>query len=179
VKLIATPWQTVGPFFHIGCTQLDRANLTAHDKSAITIEGRILDGDGKPVPDAMIEIWQANAAGRYPTEEEVESFRGYGRAATDAEGRFRFRTTKPGRVPFADSRQQAPHLAASILMRGLLKRLVTRMYFPDEPANAEDPVLSLVDSNRKGTLIAKPVGAGHLSWDVVLQGNGETVFFDL
>lgn len=179
MKLIATPWQTVGPFFHIGCTKLNRVNLVPHDELAITVEGLILDGDGKPVPDAMIEIWQADAAGRYPTEEGAEGFRGYGRAATNAEGQFRFRTTKPGRVPFADSRQQAPHLAVSILMRGLLKRLVTRMYFPDESANAEDPVLNLVDGNRRTTLIAKAADHGHLNWDVILQGNGETVFFDL
>ncbi len=178
MSLIATPWQTVGPFFHIGCTKLNRTDLVPSDKSALTIEGRILDGDGKPVPDAMIEIWQADAQGRYLSEAGPSEFRGFGRSATDTEGRFHFRTVKPGAVSFTGSRMQAPHLAVSILMRGLLKRLVTRMYFPDESANATDPVLTLVDASRQNTLIARPAESGHLLWNVILQGEAETVFFD-
>lgn len=152
----------------------------------MTIEGRVLDGDGNPVPDALIELWQANAHGKYahPGDDQdkpVEAgFTGYGRIPTDDNGKFRFTTIKPGQVPGPDGKQQAPHIAVSVLARGLLRRLVTRIYFPDEGANASDYVLNLVEPARRGTLIAKKVSgqAGALEWNVIMQGPGETVFFD-
>jgi protocatechuate 3,4-dioxygenase, alpha subunit len=152
----------------------------------VTIEGCVLDGDGAPVPDAVIEIWQANAFGKYAHPEDLQDkpveagFLGYGRAATDDSGRFSFSTIKPGAVPGPDGKMQAPHLAVSVFMRGLLKRLVTRIYFPDGAGNEADFVLNLVEASRRGTLIARPVAgrAGVLEWNVVMQGQSETVFFD-
>jgi protocatechuate 3,4-dioxygenase alpha subunit len=189
VSLQATTWQTVGPFFSIGLSWLYRDNLAGPGISGerVEIAGRILDGDGKPVPDGILEIWQANSQGKYahpddPQEKTVESgFTGYGRVPTDDDGRFRFTTIKPGRVPGPDGKLQAPHLAISVFTRGLLRRLITRIYFPDEPSNAEDFALSLVEASRRGTLIAKRIDGrpGALEWNVVLQGLGETVFFDV
>jgi protocatechuate 3,4-dioxygenase alpha subunit len=150
----------------------------------VRIEGRVFDGDGKPVNDASVEIWQANSQGKYaspedPQDKPVESgFRGYGRSLTDDSGAFRFRTITPGRVPAPDGTPQAPHLVVTIFMRGLLKQLVTRMYFPDEPANADDPVLKLVPAERRATLVARKAGEGVLEWNIYLQGRTETVFFD-
>ncbi|HXT76399.1 MAG TPA: protocatechuate 3,4-dioxygenase subunit alpha [Candidatus Eisenbacteria bacterium] len=194
MTLQATTWQTVGPFFSIGLCRLYRDNLAGPGVAGerVEINGRILDGDGKPVPDGVIEIWQANSQGKYAHPEDVQDkplekeFTGFGRIATDIDGYFRFSTIKPGRVPGpvgpnGKANLQAPHLAISILTRGLLRRLVTRMYFPDDPSNAEDFVLSLVEESRRSTLIAKKVEgrAGSLEWDVVLQGANETVFFEL
>ncbi|HEX5767729.1 MAG TPA: protocatechuate 3,4-dioxygenase subunit alpha, partial [Burkholderiales bacterium] len=107
-----------------------------------------------------------------------QSFRGYGRSLTDDAGAFGFRTIRPGRVPGPDSKLQAPHITVTIFMRGLLKQLQTRIYFPDDPANGDDPVLKLIPTERIGTLIAKRRADGEFEWDVVLQGNNETVFFD-
>jgi protocatechuate 3,4-dioxygenase alpha subunit len=187
--MTATPSQTVGPFFHIGCTKLMVSNLAGPNVqgACITVEGRILDSDGDPVPDAMIEIWQANASGKYAHIDDMQDkpldpdFKGYGRVATDQNGKFRFTTIKPGPVPGSDGSIQAPHLMISIFMRGLLKRLVSRIYFPGDPINASDPVLNLVDPIRRETLIARPTGKSLaiLLWDVILQGKGETVFFDI
>jgi protocatechuate 3,4-dioxygenase alpha subunit len=149
----------------------------------VRIEGRVIDGDGKPVNDAAVEIWQANGQGRYASPADARSeplergFRGYGRSLTDDAGAFRFRTIKPGRVPGPDGRSQAPHLLVTVFMRGLLKQLVTRMYFPDDAANADDPVLALVPRERRPTLIARRRG-DVLEWNIVLQGQDETVFFD-
>jgi protocatechuate 3,4-dioxygenase, alpha subunit len=189
MSLQATTWQTVGPFFSIGFSWLYRDNLAGPGVSGerVEIAGRILDGDSKPVPDGIVEIWQANSQGKYahpddPQENKAESgFTGYGRIPTDDGGRFRFTTIKPGRVPGPDGKLQAPHLAISVFTRGLLRRLITRIYFPDEPSNAEDFALSLVEARRRGTLIAKKMEgrAGALEWNVVLQGPGETVFFDV
>jgi protocatechuate 3,4-dioxygenase alpha subunit len=189
MSLHATTSQTVGPFFKIGFSWLYRDNLAGPDVSGERVEigGRILDGDGKPVPDGIVEIWQANSQGKYahpddPQEKLSETgFSGYGRVPTDDEGRFRFTTIKPGRVPGPDGKLQAPHLAVSVFTRGLLRRLVTRIYFPDEPSNAEDFALSLVDPIRRGTLIAKKIDGpdGRLEWNVMLQGTGETVFFEI
>jgi protocatechuate 3,4-dioxygenase, alpha subunit len=186
VSLPATTSQTVGPFFSIGLSWLERHDLAPEGVSGerVVIEGRVLDGDGQPVPDALIEIWQANAHGRYAHPEDTQAgplepaFRGYGRVSTDALGRFRFRTVKPGPVPGPKGRPQAPHLAVSVFMRGLLRRLVTRVYFPDEPANADDFVLGLVEPARRATLVARRAGSDRLEWNVVLQGADETVFFD-
>ena len=175
MSLQATTSQTVGPYLHIGLTWLITENLAPAGVTGerVSIEGRIIDGDGKPVNDAIVEIWQASAQGKYAQK----GFRGFGRSATDDQGMFRFQTVKPGRVPGPGGKLQAPHVAVNIFMRGQLKQLVTRIYFPDEAANADDPVLALVPAERRGTLIAKKTG-GKLEWNVFLQGADETVFFD-
>jgi protocatechuate 3,4-dioxygenase alpha subunit len=186
MKLLPTPSQTVGPFLHIGLAWLTIDRLAAPDCPGqhVKIEGRVLDGDGQPVPDALVEIWQADADGRYAHPEDKQEapmtvgFRGFGRVPTDAEGRFRFLTIKPGPVADEQGGYQAPHLLVSVFMRGLLKRLVTRLYFPDEPRNADDRVLRLVPAERRGTLVARSKASDKLEWDIVLQGAGETVFFD-
>jgi len=187
MRLTATPSQTVGPFFGLGLERLHVEEIAPANVAGerVTIVGRVLDGDGKPVPDAVIEIWQANADGKYAHPEDTQSkppqrgFLGYGRVPTNDHGEFRFVTVKPGRVPGPDGKLQAPHLAVSIFMRGLMKRLVTRIYFPGDVANAEDLVLNLVEPARRETLIARTSGNGkHLEWNVILQGEGETVFFD-
>jgi protocatechuate 3,4-dioxygenase alpha subunit len=193
VSLQATTWQTVGPFFSIGLARLYRDNLAPVGVSGERVEvtGTLLDGDAKPVPDGILEIWQANAHGKYAHPDDVQEkllekdFSGYGRVPTDENGKFRFTTIKPGRVPgpagpSGPSTLQAPHLAISIFTRGLLRRLVTRMYFPSEAGNDEDFVLNLVEPARRSTLIAKKPdgGTGALEWNVILQGANETVFFD-
>ena len=190
-----TPAQTVGPFFHYILTPHSYAtraiftsDLTSEGVTGerIAIEGRVFDGDGEPVPDAMIEIWQADSEGRYAHPDDrrapaSNAFRGFGRCDTDAEGRFRFVTVKPGIVPGPKGAPQSPHIAVNVFGRGMLKHLVTRIYFDSEAANAGDPVLSLVSPGRRGTLIAQPIGADSRTYrfDIRLQGEGETVFFDL
>jgi protocatechuate 3,4-dioxygenase alpha subunit len=154
------------------------------DPRAIRIRGRLLDGNGEAVPDGMIEIWQANAAGRYAHPEDTrtdipveEGFLGFGRSGTVDDGWFEFVTVKPGRVPAPDGEPQAPHLVVLVFARGLLKQLVTRLYFPDEPeANASDPVLSELDESERATLIAQAEDGG-LRFDIHLQGDAETTFF--
>jgi len=191
MKLRQTPSQTVGPFFsqallHEGWNDLTTRGATGQ---IVVITGQVLDGDGAPVPDALLEIWQANATGRYDHPDDMRDtpldprFTGFGRVGTDEQGRFRFRTIKPGPVPGAGKSLQAPHINVSVFARGLLKRLVTRMYFPDEPLNTQDPVLNAVpDVARRATLIARPekeVSTLNLRFDIVLQGDDETVFFDI
>lgn len=188
MSLHATTSQTPGPYFSIGLEWLTIKELAGPGVSGerITLEGKVLDGEGKPVPDAVIEVWQANAQGKYNHPEDKQDkpiepgFRGFGRIPTDATGAFRFATIKPGRVPGPSGKLQAPHLAVTVLMRGLLRHLVTRVYFPDEPGNVEDTVLNLVDPGRRSTLIARkiPGQPGVLEWNVVLQGANETVYFD-
>ena len=159
-----TPSQTVGPFFGVGLP-FEKGEQLAPPGSAhaMRIEGQVLDGKGEPVPDALLEIWQPGT--------------GFGRARTDSEGAFSFTTVKPGAVPAPDGRVQAPHFNVTVFARGLLRHLVTRMYFPDETeANGADPVLNLVEPARRETLIAKNCG-GVLHFDVRLQGERETVFF--
>ena len=175
-----TPSQTVGPFFHDALLGEDRSELVPPDHPrAVRIEGTVYDGAAEPVPDAMVEIWQANEAGRYsdPTD-GPETFSGFGRSGTDADGRFSFVTVKPGPVP--DGSLQAPHIMVSLFARGLLKRLVTRIYFPDEAeSNAWDPVLSSIeDPEFRKTLVARQEG-GVLRFDVHLQGDNQTAFFEL
>jgi protocatechuate 3,4-dioxygenase alpha subunit len=189
MRLPVTPSQTVGPFLSIGLDWLTITDLTAPDTPGerITIEGRVLDADGAPVPDAVVEIWQADPRGQYAgTDEDAEGsaparFKGFGRVPTDDDGAFHFTTLKPGRVAAPDGTLQAPHIVVTVFMRGLLKHLVSRIYFPDDPANAEDMVLNLVSPERRRTLIARRAEAGEarLTWNVVLQGADETVFFDV
>ena len=193
MSLQATTWQTVGPFFRIGLSWLYDGDIAGPGASGdrLEITGRILDGDGAPVPDGALEIWQANSCGKYAHPHDTQDkpiepgFKGYGRVPTDDKGRFRFTTIKPGRAPGPDGpggnkKFQAPHLVISVFTRGLLRRLITRMYFPDELSNNEDFALSLVEPERRATLIArKTAGApSTLEWNVILQGPGETVFFD-
>ena len=186
MSLRTTASQTVGPYLHIGLTWLVNDNLIGPGVSGeqITLQGRLVDADGKPVDDALIEIWQANAHGRYNHPDDTRAlpmevgFHGFGRAPTDAGGGFRFTTIRPGPVPAPGGGVQAPHINVTIFMRGMLKHLKTRVYFPGDPANATDPVLARVPEARRGTLIAQSVGDNMLRWDVVLQGAGETVFFD-
>jgi len=186
--LQATTSQTVGPFFAIGLAWLEKTSLAGPNVSGerITIEGRVLDGDGKPIPDALIEVWQANSQGKYSHPDDEQSkpvepgFKGFGRMLTDAEGKFQLSTIKPGAVPGPNGKLQAPHILVMVFMRGLLRHLYTRIYFPDDPANASDFALSLVEPARRETLIAKKKGGQNaaLEWNVIMQGPGETVFFD-
>lgn len=182
-----TPSQTIGPFFAYALTprayggpELANERLAAEGISGerITIRGHVLDGDGEPVPDAMIEIWQADAQGRFHPEGNA-GFTGFGRAETTPEGFYHFETIKPGAVPNPNGAMQAPHLTVSVFARGLLIRLATRIYFPNDPANAADPVLALVPADRRETLVARRGSDGVFHFDIRLQGEGETVFFDL
>jgi protocatechuate 3,4-dioxygenase, alpha subunit len=191
-----TPSQTVGPFFAPALTlghdypwhQPIGNDLITPDASGerIRIEGRVFDGDGAPVNDSMIEIWQADAAGRYahPADKRRPNakFTGFGRAGTDAEGRFSFRTIKPGAVAGPDGKPQAPHILVAVFARGLPRHAYTRIYFSDEPGNANDPILALVPPDRRGTLIAQREGKHDgpaYVFDIRLQGENETVFFDV
>ena len=188
-RLGPTPSQTVGPFFHDALLDEDRSELISPNHSeAIRIEGTVYDGAGEPVSDAMVEIWQANQAGRYndPKDDredlplDPETFSGFGRSGTDAGGRFTFAIVKPGPVPGPDRRMQAPHVMVSVFARGLLKRLVTRIYFPDEQeANAADPVLSSIEDEQfRSTLVAHDA-EGALRFDIHLQGENQTAFIEI
>ena len=172
-----TPSQTVGPFFGVGLP-FEQGEQIAPPGSAgaIRVEGQVLDGNGEPVPDALLEIWQPDDRGRYRQVADGRAT-GFGRCRTDAEGAFTFITVKPGATPAPDGHAQAAHLNVTVFARGLLRHLVTRMYFPDEPeANANDPVLNLVDPARRETLMARHWG-GVMHFDIRLQGERETVFF--
>jgi protocatechuate 3,4-dioxygenase alpha subunit len=159
--MAATPSQTVGPFFRIELARGERTVLVAN--GAVELEGRVLDGAGEPVSDALVELWQADETGTYR-----DDF-GWGRCGTDGDGRYAFTTAKPGPVE-----GQAPHLVLLVFARGLLKPCLTRMYFPDEPANATDAVLEAVDD--RDLLIAREE-AGRLHFDIRLQGEAQTPFF--
>jgi protocatechuate 3,4-dioxygenase alpha subunit len=188
-KLVTTPGQTVGPFFALGLDRPEWSDLARHnpDGARVVIEGRVLDGDGAPVPDALIELWQANSAGRYDhvVDEQADkqidpNFHGYGRVATDAQGQFRIKTIKPGPVPGRGNALQAPHINVAFFARGLLRQLQTRIYFSDEPANASDPLLSSIeDDSVRRTLIARRGDSGVYRFDFILQGKDETAFLDL
>jgi protocatechuate 3,4-dioxygenase alpha subunit len=181
-----TPSQTVGPYLKIGLIDgpIGPQLVAPDDPRAIRIRGRLLDGAGDPVPDGMVEIWQANEAGRYAHPEDTraeipleEGFTGFGRSDTANDGWFEFVTVKPGAVPAPDGAMQAPHLVIGVFARGLLKRLVTRLYFPgEEEANAADPVLSGLDEDERATLVAEAEDGG-LRFDIRLQGDGQTTFF--
>ena len=173
-----TPFQTLGPFFDFGLTEAG-AEILVDDPiegRGIRIEGTVLDGAARPVPDALVEIWQADASGNHPRP--GSTFRGFGRCGTNDEGRFSFRTVVPGRVAGPEG-LQAPHLLVGVMGRGILTRLVTRIYFDDQPSNAEDTILRLVPADRRESLIARTVAKDLYRFDVVLQGERETVFFDV
>jgi protocatechuate 3,4-dioxygenase alpha subunit len=189
-----TPSATVGPYFKYGLTPRgayswndafsnDAATADASGER-ITITGRVLDGDGKPINDCMLEIWQADASGRFahPLQGGAPAnatFRGFARTETDADGAFSFKTIKPGKVAWPKGGQQAPHILVAVFARGMLKQQYTRIYFADEAAaNAADPVLALVPADRRKTLIAERSGGGY-RFDVHVQGADETVFFDV
>ena len=192
-----TPSQTVGPFFKYGLTpngaydwkDAFTGNLVTPDASGerIRVEGRVFDGDGAPVPDCMLEVWQADSHGRFADPQDKRAlpnakFRGFGRVGTDANGAYAFDTVKPGSVPDPDGVPQAPHLLLAVFARGMLRHLYTRIYFEDEVGNSIDPVLALVPSDRRATLVAcREPGDGHAVYklDLRLQGEGETVFFDV
>jgi protocatechuate 3,4-dioxygenase alpha subunit len=186
MSLFASGSQTVGPYLHIGLAWLNTSKIAGPGVKGewVTIQGRLLDGDGVGVSDGLVEIWQANAEGKYahPEDRQKKSlekgFRGFGRIPTDAKGAFKFTTIKPGRVPGPDGKLQAPHLNVTVFMRGLLKQLTTRIYFPGDAANAQDPLLKLVPAARRGTLVARRKSKGLLEWNIVLQGKDETAFFD-
>jgi protocatechuate 3,4-dioxygenase, alpha subunit len=191
-KLIATPSQTVGPFYHFALDRPEWSDLTAGGAQGqkIRIEGRITDGEGAPCPDAFLEIWQADAGGKYnrpgdPQDKKPDpKFRGFGRASADKDGVYRFTTIMPGRVPGPGNTLQAPHVNVTVFARGLLKHLVTRIYFADQAeANEVDPVLSRIEDAavRKTIVAAKANGSGIPTYrfDVILQGKGETAFFEL
>ena len=185
-----TPSQTIGPFFHDalmrdGVDDLDPEGLAG---SSIVIKGTVRDGAGETVGDAMVEIWQSDGAGRYRhpadgrSSDVPSSFIGFGRVASADDGSFRLRTVMPGTVPGRDNSVQAPHLNVHVFARGLLDKLATRIYFDGLAANDADPVLASVTPERRDTLIATPdgqhQGAACFRFDIVLQGEGETVFFD-
>lgn len=191
-----TPSQTVGPYFKYGLTPgNDYAwndafsnDLVAPDVSGerIRVVGQVFDGEGKVIPDSMLEIWQADAQGRFadPQDERAAPnapFKGFGRCGADANGGFEFRTIKPGPVPGPGGKQQAPHILLAVFARGMTQQAITRIYFEDEVANAADPILALVPAERRATLIAKRERGDVATYrlDVHLQGDRETVFFDL
>jgi protocatechuate 3,4-dioxygenase alpha subunit len=179
---MSTPSQTVGPYLSIGLPWEDGPHAVRPDTpGAVKIRGTVYDGAGDPVPDALVETWQADPDGRFDHPDDPrgavaapDGFRGFGRCPTDAQGRWEVLTLLPGAIP-----GQAPHIDVSVLGRGLLHRVVTRIYFPEHAeAHAGDPVLALVPEDRRATLIAQRVDDGYV-FDVRLQGEGETVFFDV
>ncbi|MGC9665028.1 protocatechuate 3,4-dioxygenase subunit alpha [Planosporangium sp. 12N6] len=183
-----TPSQTVGPYLAIGLTWPDGPYVVPEGTpGAIVVTGRVYDGAGQPVTDGLVETWQADPDGRFdhPADPRgarastVPGFRGFGRCNTDADGRFRIVTVKPGPLPTPDGRTEAPHLDVSVFARGLVNRVVTRLYFPDEAeANAVDPVLEAVPADRRATLVAEATDDGY-HVEIRLQGENETVFFDV
>ena len=192
MSLYTASSQTVGPYVAIGFKPMEIRDIAPLGVAGerISVSGRVFDGDHKPITDGVVETWQADGEGRYHSTEgaagangssAANRFRGFGRILTDGkDGSFRFTTIKPGRVASPAGGQQAPHIVVTVFMRGLLKHLQTRLYFPDDPANAQDLVLSQVPESRRGTLIARREADGGASylWDIVVQGQDETVFFD-
>ena len=191
MSLIPSASQTVGPFFNFALTTNSALGMLAGEGAEgerIQLAFRVVDGDGAPTPgDAMIELWQADARGCYAhaldarAGERDPNFYGFGRLETNASGECVFETVKPGPVPDSGGGTQAPHINVVVLARGLLKQLHTRVYFAGEPANAHDPVLALVPEERRGTLLARPVAGQPNTWsiEIRLQGEAETVFFDV
>ena len=190
MPLIPTASQTVGPFFHLGLTyKHSLACLAAPGAKGtrIWLHCHVLDGDGLPVTDGMLELWQASTIGKYAHPEDTQdksgdpNFSGFGRLALNAQGSCVFETVQPGCVPGPGETVQAPHINVSVFARGLQKRLATRIYFAGEAANANDPVLALVPADRRDTLMAThdPKNPGHWIFDIRLCGDRETVFFDV
>lgn len=184
-SLQTTPSQTVGPFFSFGLVWEDGPHVVPEGTpGAFRIGGTVFDGAGAPVPDAVIETWQADPDGRFDHPDDPrgpvrwKDFRGFGRSATDPDGGYSLLTVKPGPLPVTGGGLEAPHLNVSVFSRGMLVRLVTRIYFPDEEANTADPVLTSIDPARRATLIAESAPHGY-RFDIHLQGEHETVFFDL
>jgi protocatechuate 3,4-dioxygenase, alpha subunit len=182
-----TPSQTVGPYFAIGLTWADGPFVSPEGtEGGFWIRGGVYDGKGEPIPDAVVETWQADAGGRFAHPDDPRGavdwgeFRGLGRCGTDDNGRFGIYTIKPGPMPGQDGTMQAPHIDVTLMARGMLARLVTRIYFPEEEAaNAADPVLSSLPATAASeTLIAGKTDDGY-SFDIHLQGENETVFFDI
>jgi protocatechuate 3,4-dioxygenase alpha subunit len=178
-----TPSQTVGPFFAIGLPWPDGPYVVEDGTAgAIWLRGRVIDGAGDPVPDAIVETWQADPDGRFDHPDDprgrAAGFRGFGRCPTGEDGEWGVLTLKPGAVPGPEGSTQAPHVDVSLFARGLLNRVVTRIYFADEPqANAADPVLAAIeDAAVRETLLARPEPGGY-RFDIHLQGARETVFF--
>ncbi|MGE5326507.1 MAG: protocatechuate 3,4-dioxygenase subunit alpha [Deltaproteobacteria bacterium] len=188
-QLHTIPSQTVGPFFHLGLTEtatVGRLWTEATQGERNRLRFKLQDGDGEPVPDGMIELWQADASGKYahPTDTQPpqadRKFRGFGRLATDKVGSCTFETIRPGRVADGKGGLQAAHINVSLFARGLLSRVCTRVYFEGDPALAEDPILALVPAARRQTLLAKHgATAGVWTFDIHLQGERETVFFEV
>lgn len=187
-RLCCIPSQTLGPFYHFSLTanQALGCMTTPEAKGErIRLRFRLLDGDGAPVPDGMIELWQADAAGKYhhpadtQEKEPDPAFCGFGRLATDAEGACTFDTVRPGRTPDGRGGCQASHIDVSIFARGLLGRVVTRVYFEGDPALVEDAVLKLVPEARRATLLARLDAGEQWNFDIHLQGDHETVFFEI
>jgi protocatechuate 3,4-dioxygenase alpha subunit len=189
VRLTATPSQTVGPFFHFGLAQTTALGAMAAPDTRgerVRLRVRVCDGDDLPVPDALIELWQADADGHYvrpddPSAPVAPAFTGFGRMPTAADGGCEFETIKPGRVAGDAGRLQAPHVNVCLFARGLLRQLFTRIYFEGDAGLDADPMLSLVPADRRRTLLATPVpgAANHWLFEIRLQGDRETVFFDL
>jgi protocatechuate 3,4-dioxygenase alpha subunit len=195
MDLTPTPSQTVGPFFHLGCTETHAVSCLAGPEAKgerLRLTCRLFDGEGAPIPDAMIEIWQADSEGRYNHPADPRSgvtdphCTGYGRLATNKDGCCVFETIKPGRVSTDAGALQAPHLNVSVFARGVLKRLATRIYFAGDTATGECPILALVPEERRGTLMAHPDAhtpdpdtPGDWRFDIHLCGANETVFFDV
>jgi protocatechuate 3,4-dioxygenase alpha subunit len=181
-----TPSQTAGPFLHLGLTDHRSVSCVAAEGvqgERVSLTVRVLDGGGAPVPDVMIELWQADSFGNYATQDHstAHCFTGFGRMATAGDGSCTFETIKPGRLPGPGGVLQAPHISVSVLGRGLQNRLATRIYFADDPANVEDPILALVPENRRATLFAGTDSAHAGKWfhEIRLRGERETVFFEV
>jgi len=190
MDFVPTPSQTVGPYFRIGLTEKYSKPLIAGPQAKgerLWLNIRVLDGDNLPVNDSLIEIWQADASGKYKHPDDPQprtpdaDWDGFGRMGTDENGCCQFETVKPGRVPGPGSSLQAPHLNLAVYARGMLKQFYTRIYLAGDAANREDPVLALVPPERRGTLEAQPDPAqpGYWRFDIHLQGDSETVFFDV
>lgn len=183
-----TPFSTVGPFFKLLVRDrpegMDTLTTAATRGERISVTGTLLDGAATPVDDGLIEIWQADAGGRYAHAKDARAsecdpaFGGFGRVATGRPGTFTFHTIRPGRVAGPDGRLQAPHILVSVMARGIMSRCWTRMYFEDDPANAEDVVLQQVPDARRSTLLARSIAPGQYRFDIVIQGERETVFFE-
>jgi protocatechuate 3,4-dioxygenase, alpha subunit len=180
--------QTVGPFYAIGLAHLFSEAIAGRSVSGqqLTISGTVFDGSGEPIPDAILELWQATPEGQFPRGECVvaeaasSEFAGFVRLSTHDRGNFRVSTVKPGAIPYLDGKMQAPHIVVLLFMRGLMRHLVTRVYFSDEAGNATDPVLQMVPEDRRTTLIARKVEGAvpAFEWNIHMQGKEETVFFE-